>query len=218
MYNRRAAVDGSSPGTTRYPRMAYFAMQYQVLFHDTMAYGTHHHTVNVKFQNIARETLLFWSNSNVEGAWVEQLRDIVMLTRESHSLNLEPVPLGGKVAILMTYEEATRSTVRLCFRVMDQSGRPVSCGYQVMVLVHKDTHELVTAPPLLTQYLDVSTEKNLVERLTGPSFAERVKAGGAEVKRIFPDEVRQIGVRIACADRHDAYPRLIDESLKEYLL
>ena len=28
-------------------------MQYQVLFHDTMAYGTHHHTVNVKFQNIA---------------------------------------------------------------------------------------------------------------------------------------------------------------------
>jgi len=39
--------------------MAYFAMQYQVLFHDTMAYGTHHHTVNVKFQNIARETLLF---------------------------------------------------------------------------------------------------------------------------------------------------------------
>ena len=150
--------------------MAYFAMQYQVLFHDTMAYGTHHHTVNVKFQNIARETLLFHTNPDVEATWTEQLKDIVMLTREAYSLNLEPVALGGKVAILMTYEEPTRSTVRLCFRVMDHNGKPVSCGYQVMVLVHKDTHQLVPAPALLTQYLDTTNGKNIIEPLTNPSL------------------------------------------------
>ena len=196
--------------------MAYFAMQYQVLFHDTMAYGTHHHTVNVKFQNIARETLLFTSNSNLEQSWVEQLKDIVMLTREAYSLNLEPVPLGGKVAILMTYEEPTRSTVRLCFRVMDHAGKPVSCGYQVMVLVHKDTHQLVPAPQLLTQYLDSSNGKNIIEPLNGPSFAERLRQGSLAIKAVFPDSVRQIGIKVATGDREHAYPRLIDDNLVEY--
>jgi len=38
--------------------MPYFGMQYQILFHDTMAYGSHHHMANFKFQNVARETLL----------------------------------------------------------------------------------------------------------------------------------------------------------------
>src|SRR4029453_7930603 len=115
--------------------MSYFAMQYQVLFHDTMAYGTHHHMVNLKLQNIARETILFESKSRGEGDWAEQLKDIVMLTREAYSLNLGAVGLGGKVGILLTYEEPTRSTVRLCFRVVDAHGQPVSCGFQTMVLM-----------------------------------------------------------------------------------
>ena len=195
--------------------MAYFAMQYQVLFHDTMAYGTHHHTVNVKFQNIARETLLFHTNPNVEATWMEQLKDIVLLTREAYSLNLEPVALGRKVAILMTYEDPTRSTVRLCFRVMDQDGKPVSCGYQVMVLVDKDTHQLVPAPKLLTQYLDSSTGKNIIEPLTSPSFAERLRSGSLAVKALFPEAVRQIGIQVASGSREHSYPRLIDETLNE---
>src|SRR5580704_3499529 len=119
--------------------MAYFAMQYQVLFDDTMAYRTHHYKVNLKFQNIARETLLFESRVGGEEDWTDQLKDIVTLTREAYSMNLAPVRLGGKVAILLTYEEPSRSTVRLCFRVMNAQGDPVSCGFQTMVLVHKDT-------------------------------------------------------------------------------
>lgn len=198
--------------------MAYFAMQYQVLFHDTMAYGTHHHTVNVKFQNIARETLLFHTNPDVEATWTEQLKDIVMLTREAYSLNLEPVALGGKVAILMTYEEPTRSTVRLCFRVMDHTGKPVSCGYQVMVLVHKDTHQLVPAPALLTQYLDTSNGKNIVEPLTQPSFAERLRTGSLAIKAVFPEEVRAIGIKVANGSPGHSYPRLIDGKLNEIAL
>jgi acyl-CoA thioesterase FadM len=198
--------------------MSYFAMQYQVLFHDTMAYGTHHHMVNLKFQNVARETILFESQCRGEGDWVEQLKDIVMLTREAFSLNLGAVGLGGKVGILLTYEEPSRSTVRLCFRVIDAHGQPVSCGYQTMVLMHKDTHELVPAPPLLTQYLDAESDRNLLERLTAPSFAERAKAGGREIKQIFSESVRCVGMRIAAAPRQSAYPRIIDEALNEYAL
>src|SRR6476469_3518048 len=103
--------------------MSYFAMQSQVLFHDTMAYGTQHHMVNLKFQNLARETILFESRGNGDGDWSEQLKDIVMLTREAYSLNLGAVGLGAKVGILLTYEEPSRSTVRLCFRVVDAHGQ-----------------------------------------------------------------------------------------------
>jgi hypothetical protein len=65
--------------------MSYFAMQSQVLFHDTMAYGSQHHMVNLKFQNLARETILFESKCRGEGDRAEQLKDIVMLTREAYS-------------------------------------------------------------------------------------------------------------------------------------
>jgi acyl-CoA thioesterase FadM len=197
--------------------MSFFAMQYQVLFHDTMAYGSHHYLVNLKFQNIARETILFEGRTDGTG-WEQQLRDIVMFTREAYSLNLAPVGLGGKVAILLSYEEPSRSTVRLCFRVMNDKGQPVSCGFQTMVLVHKDTNEMVPAPQLLAQYLDRSDERNLLENLTAPTFAERAKAGGREIKHIFPPEVQAIGVRVASAPRPSAYPRIIDERLNEYPL
>src|SRR5262249_7084319 len=92
------------------PTMPFFAMQYRVLFHDTMAYGSHHHMTNFKFQNVARETLLFEEPTDGP-SWQEQLKDIVMLTREAYSLNLAPVSLGAKVAVLMTYEDPTRSSV-----------------------------------------------------------------------------------------------------------
>ena len=118
-------------------------MQYQILFHDTMAYGSHHHMVNFKFQNVARETSLFETQVEGQKSWQEQLKDIVVLTREAYSLNMSPVPLGEKVGILMSYEDPTLCTVRLCFRVIDQHGEPVSCGYQTMILLHKDTHEMV---------------------------------------------------------------------------
>ena len=196
--------------------MSYFAMQYRVLFHDTMAYGSHHYGVNFKFQNIARETILFESKVREDGDWTDQLKDIVMLTREAYSLNLTPVGLGGKVAILLSYEEPSRSTVRLCFRVLDDHGQPVSCGYQTMVVMHKDTHELVPAPSLLTQYLDAQSERNLLEKLSNPSFADRARAGSRELKHIFSDQVRCIGMKIAGAPRQSAYPRIIDEALNEY--
>lgn len=198
--------------------MPYFAMQYQVLFHDTMAYGSHHHMVNLKFQNIARETVLFETRVEGQPPWQEQLKDTLVLTREAYSLNLAPVGLGGKVAILMTFEDPTLCTVRLCFRIMDQRGEPVSCGYQSMILLHKDTHEMVPAPPLLTNFLGARKELSLLEELANPGFAERAQAGGRELKSIFPDSVRRLGAEIANAPRKTAYPRIVDEAGHEHSL
>ena len=45
--------------------MSYFAMPYRVLFHDTMAYGSHHFMTNFKFQCVIREHLLFDNSLDV---------------------------------------------------------------------------------------------------------------------------------------------------------
>jgi acyl-CoA thioesterase FadM len=198
--------------------MPYFGMQYQVLFHDTMAYGSHHHMANFKFQNIARETILFEGSVKGQKSWQEQLKDVLVVTREAYSLNLAPVGLGEKVAILLTYEDPTLCTVRLCFRVVDQRGEPVSCGFQTMIVMHKETHELVPAPPLLTQYLTAQSECSLLEELTNPSFADRARTGSREVRQIFPESVRRLGQSIANSPLRMAYPKIVDESLNEYSL
>ena len=198
--------------------MAYFAMQYQVLFHDTMAYGSHHHMANLKFQNVARETLLFESKVNGHGGWYEQMKDIVVLTREAYSFNMAPVGLGEKVGILLSYEEPTRSTVRLCFRVMNDEGRPVSCGYQTLIMLDKDTQHLVPAPTLLTQYLNPARGYSLVEALMDPSFAERVHGGSMAVKDLFPDDICALGRHVASAPRQEAYPKIINTAFSEYPL
>lgn len=195
--------------------MPFFAMSYQILFHDTMAYGSHHHMANFKFQNIARETLLFETKVE-QGTWKDQLSDILVLTREAYSLNLAPAGLGDRVAILLSYENPTLCTVRLCFRVMDAHGEPVSCGYQTMILLHKDTHEMVPAPPLLTHFLSTTKENSLLEDLKDPSFAERTMAGSREIKNIFPEAIRRLGEKIATEPRESSYPRIIDKSLKEF--
>jgi acyl-CoA thioesterase FadM len=198
--------------------MPFFAMQYQILFHDTMAYGSHHHMTNFKFQNTARETILFETSVNGVRCFDEQAKDIVMLTREAYSLNLAPVWLGQKVGILLSYEDPSRSTVRLCFRVVDPNGVPVCCGYQTMIMMHKDTHELVPAPPFLTQFLNVEAERNLIEPLAGPGFAESLRPGGGGVKRVFPESIRNLGKSVANAPGRMSYPKIIDESFKEYEL
>jgi acyl-CoA thioesterase FadM len=197
--------------------MPFFSMQYRILFHDTMAYGSHHHMVNIKLQNIARETMTFDSRTGGIG-WEEQLKDKVMLTREAHSLNLAPVGLGQSVATLLSYEEPSRSTVRLCFRMIGQQGQPVSCGYQTMLLLHKDTHEPAPASalPIFRHFLDAENAGNLMEKLTNPSFAERVHCGSRWIREIFSEPVRQLGKAVANAPREKAYPKIIDEAFNEY--
>ena len=64
-------------------------------------------------QNVARETILFETRRDGKRCFDEETRNMVMLTREAYSLNLAPVGLGEKVAVLLSYEDPTRSTVRL---------------------------------------------------------------------------------------------------------
>ena len=85
-----------------------------------------------------------------------------------------------------------------------------------MILLHKDTHEMVPAPPLLTHFLGMENHVSLLEDLVNPSFAERTRAGGRELKNIFPDWVRRLGAEIANAPQKAAYPRLVDEAGHEF--
>lgn len=198
--------------------MAFFAMSSQVLFHDTMAYGSSHHMTNIKFQNLARETLMFEGRVDGEIVWKEQLKNIVLLTREVYSLNLAPVALGDKVGILLSFEEPTRSSVRLCFRSVRSDGQPVACGYQTMICMHKDTFELLPAPRLVSQFVGGRIECSLVEKLVNPSFAERARSSSRGVKEIFTEEICALGKSIANAPLNLAYPKIVDEDGREYAL
>jgi len=87
-----------------------------------------------------------------------------------------------------------------------------------MIVIHKDTHEMVPAPPLLSQYVNAQSESSLLEELKNPSFAERAKAGSREIKHIFPDSIRRVGESIANLPLKLAYPKIVDEMLNEYSL
>jgi hypothetical protein len=101
---------------------------------------------------------------------------------------------------------------------MDETGQPVCCGYQTLIMMNKDTHELVPAPPFLSGYLDVSAERNLIEPLSNPCFAESAHAGGSAVKRIFTESIRRLGKSVASAPLKSAYPKILNENLREYEL
>ena len=196
--------------------MSYYVLPYQVLFHDTMAYGSHHHMTNFKFQNYARETMLFGSDTPGNLPWQQQLKDIVMLTREAYSFNLAPVNLGEKVGIVMSYEAPTRSTVRLCFRTIRQDGEPVNCGFQTMVLVHKDSGNLVPGPQVMTQFLDRSKPWCILEEPSATSFKDKVLKGAKA--EIFSPDIINLAKFVANSPNETSHPRILDVNLREYSL
>src|SRR5260370_8386048 len=91
-------------------QMGVFAWPYRVLFHDTMAYGTHHFLTNFKFQCEAREHLFFKHWMATPEARAES-EDMVLLTHEGYTRNLPPVAVGDTVAILPTPDNASPSSV-----------------------------------------------------------------------------------------------------------
>ena len=174
---------------------SYFAVPYQVFFEDTMAYGTHHYLTNFRFQCIGRETLLFDVLPALNPESRAQLDNLVLLTREGYTRNLAPVRLGEKVGILMTQEERSRSTVRLCFRVVREDGQPVCCGYQKIVFVDKASYDVAPIPPALAGFIDSHDE--LTEQLSAPSFGDRCHMGGKDVKEMFAASVCALGATVA---------------------
>lgn len=181
----------------------FFVMPYLVMFHDTMAYGSHHFMTNFKFQCVIREHLLFDNLLDVTSE--EQRRefeDCVLLTKNGYCNNLAPAKVGEKVAILLTVEDQSISTVRLCFRVIRYDGVPVTCGFQTLLPVAKETGVIVRAPAYLAGF-----SSRLAERLRRPSFADRALAG--KTRDVFDPEAIEIGVAVANAQGADALPRFI---------
>lgn len=186
--------------------MNYIAVPYQIHFEDTMAYGSHHYLTNYRFQCIARERF-FFSELFEQGTF----KDVVILTQQGYSRNMAPVGLGERVGILLTFDEPTRSTVRLCFRVVRYDGVPVCCGYQMLVFTSKNDGELIPIPPILVDY--VMQHVSLIERLNAPPFAERVVQGGRALKTIFTNEVCELGKWITKKKDREFDVEIINESL-----
>ena len=80
----------------------------------------------------------------------------------------------------------------MCFRVVRQDGKPVCCGFQSMVCTSRQTGGVVLAPAALLYAV-----APLRERLRGPSFQERVLAGGTALKSVFDEETVRVGTAIA---------------------
>ncbi len=93
--------------------MSYFAMPYRVLFHDTMAYGSHHFMTNFKFQCVIREHLLFDKSLDVTTSEGKREFDkVILLTREGYCRNLAPVRVGETP--VRTIKAARRLARRAC--------------------------------------------------------------------------------------------------------
>src|SRR6516165_2733026 len=166
----------------------FYAVQYRVLFHDTMAYGTHHFLTNFKFQCEAREHLLFRQLDLCTAEERRQFDDILLLTQAAFSRNMNSVPVGAKVAILLSVEDIAVASGRFCFRVVGQDGQPVACGFQTIAMLSNTTRQLVAFPRFLQGHI-------LRERLAAPDFQTRVLAGNTA--SLFPEHVLQTGMRVA---------------------
>jgi len=177
--------------------MGFYAVPYRVLFHDTMAYGTHHFLTNFKFQCVARETLFFKHIVDSSEQAAQAHRDLVLLTREGYARNLAPVEVGKRVGILVSVENQTHSSIRCCFRVMNEHGEPVTCGYQSLVTVAADTGQVIEAPEsVLGKFAEM-------QESLAPSFQELVHSG--KIRKIFPPAIRELGKAIATGQQPEAF-------------
>jgi acyl-CoA thioesterase FadM len=198
--------------------MAFFTLPYQIHFEDTMAYGSHHFMTNFKFQCALRETLLFNTRPDDSGAWKTEMDSVVMLTHQAYSRNLAPVELGRRVGLLMTYEEPSLSSVRLCFRAIRDDGVPVSCGFQSIVCLDARTQAVTAAPRVLSCNVETTGPASLLEPPAEETFYERVLKGGSRVPALFSDEVVAVGRHVANAPLRASYPRILDTNLTEFPL
>lgn len=183
--------------------MDFFAMPYRVMFHDTMAYGSHHFLTNFKFQCVIREHLFF--DKTVDVATPEGKKEfdkLILLTQQGYCRTMSPVRVGEKVAILLSVEELSISSVRFCFRVVRYDGVPVTCGFQTIVCVSSETGAIVSAPPFILKHIT-----HMMEPLEFPSFADRILKG--RTKEVFNDDIIALAVSIANSEPGMSYPRFV---------
>lgn len=185
--------------------MGYFAYPYLVTFDDTMAYGTHHFMTNFKFQCAARESLLFGNIMDKQEDWRDELKDIIMLTRDGYTRNMNPVPVGEKVTVFMSFEEPSLSSMRLCFRTIGSNGEPIACGYQSIVCVDSKGTGLVELPKSFTQFREYVEEK-----CQEPMFDERARKGGKLAEELFTPKLAEFSKWFTSAISRESYPKIVN--------
>jgi len=168
--------------------MPYFAVPYTIFFEDTMAYGSHHFLTNFRFQCIVRETLIFEYLLGQAPQAAAEFADVVMLTREGYSRNYAPAMLGERVAILLSFSDPTRSSIRLCIRTVRADGEPIAAGFQTIVFAGRKG-DLLPFPRILDAF--TGSNLDLSERLIDPPFSECVVAG-VGLATIFNKEARAL--------------------------
>lgn len=172
--------------------MAYFALSHRVLYHDTMAQGTHHFLTNFKFQCEAREHFFFGRIADATPDGRALLDEINVVTLDGYARSLAPVEVGDTVGILLSVEDRTPSSLRFCFRIVRRDGVPVSCGFQTIVTTSRRTGAVVVGPDAIAR-----AAAPLTERLRRPSFQQRVLAGGSATQGVFDETVVRAGVAAA---------------------
>ncbi|RXZ38199.1 SDR family NAD(P)-dependent oxidoreductase [Oxalobacteraceae bacterium CAVE-383] len=174
--------------------MSFYAITYPIRFEDTMAYGSHHFLTNFRFQCAVRESLLFDHLGRVYPGSRSDYDDVVMLTRDGYSRNLNPAMLGERLAVLLSFAAPTRSSFQLCIRTINEKGEPVACGFQTIVFMDKKGG-FVQFPRALDEFAGLHLD--LGERLIEPSFAEIALAGGSRLNAVFTPEICALGKSIA---------------------
>lgn len=185
--------------------MAFFAYPYLVTFDDSMAYGSHHFLTNFRFQCATREALLFRKIIDGQHDWHDEFAKVVLLTRDGYSRNMNAVDVGETVVVFMSLEDPTLSSIRLCFRVASNQGKPVACGFQSVVCVDRSGNSVVEPPKALTQFAMI-----LQERPGTPNFKDRALAGGSLATTLFEPALLETARRLGNAPVAEAYPQIID--------
>lgn len=185
--------------------MGYFVHPYLVTFDDSMAYGTHHFLTNFKFQCAAREALIYGNIIDNQINWREELPEIIMLTRDGYTRNMNAVPVGERVVVLMTFEEPNLCSLRLCFRTISNKGIPVACGYQTIVCISKNTGEMVELPRAFTQFRDL-----VAEPCSSPYFFQRALEGGRLSNELFPEYLCSFAQEFTKLPARESYSKIIN--------
>jgi acyl transferase domain-containing protein/NAD(P)-dependent dehydrogenase (short-subunit alcohol dehydrogenase family)/acyl-CoA thioesterase FadM len=164
-----------------------FAVPYQIQFSDTMAYGSHHFLTNFRFQCFAREKLLFGPAFSDEGSgpYRQALDRILLLTLEGYTRNFAPALLGERLWILTSFSDRGLTSLRFCFRVLTESGQPVTAGYQTVVCADKATQAVIPFPDALSSL--ISQSDGAIEQ----DFVPKLMAGGSSLQSdLFPEGLR----------------------------
>ncbi|MEZ4237335.1 MAG: beta-ketoacyl synthase N-terminal-like domain-containing protein [Myxococcota bacterium] len=170
--------------------MKAFVAPYAVRFDDTMAYGTHHFLTSFRVQCAGREGLLFGPELGGDPAVRSAIDSVHLLTVDAYSRNLGPAHLGQVLSIVVTVEDRGAATVRFCFRVVDEGGRPICCGFQTVACADPATGRVVPFPGALGER--IAALSDLDEPAGERSFRDRVLAGGSGVPALFTPAVLQL--------------------------